>query len=568
MALTISISGTGELTNAESTTNWGVSGSGGITAQQETDLVLQGTYAVSCKSSGAKNAWLYWDEYTASGSTPLNFQSGGGQYQELMFIWFNCTTIGALDTKANAGLAIQMGTDASNYRTWILGGNDDFGNNYTGGWQCVVIDPTKAGSVSDTGTYATNDVRWVGIYIKTLGTSKSENLIIDTIAVGSGLTITGTDVTGWQEVSDYCNDYTNRAWGMFQERDGIFYAYGGLGIGGSAQTENTVFSDESAVIKFGDYEYWDSGGSAWVTAIPDDANGLAVGDNATYYTTFQDGIVVGSDAGRSGSTIIGSTDCTTLLYLTGENHATSGVKLYGTVFRNITSTGAFGVTIDANVANTEIYSVVFEGCSQVDPNDAEVRNCSFINTVDVDSALLWNENIDIQDCTFIANTLGAAVEHPSSAGTPYTHTSLLYSGNTNDVYNSSGSPITITKAGTPISDPSTYEGVDSFSTVTFQASITITITVQDADTDPIINVQTAIYKISDRTQIMNEDTASDGTAIELYTGSAPVDVEIRCRKASSGSIKYKNFSTLATLSGSVFDLLVTLVEDPINNATS
>ncbi|MHA2265359.1 MAG: hypothetical protein ACXAEN_23465, partial [Candidatus Thorarchaeota archaeon] len=106
------------------------------------------------------------------------------------------------------------------------------------------------------------------------------------------------------------------------------------------------------------------------------------------------------------------------------------------------------------------------------------------------------------------------------------------------------------------------------STVTFQASITITITVQDADTDPIINVQTAIYKISDRTQIMNEDTASDGTAIELYTGSAPVDVEIRCRKASSGSIKYKNFSTLATLSGSVFDLLVTLVEDPINNATS
>jgi sugar lactone lactonase YvrE len=640
--------------------------------------------------------------------------------------------------------------------------------------------------------------------------------------VGKGLRITGTDVNGWQEVSDYCNDYASRAWGMFQERGGIYYVYGNMYIGDSAQTEVTSFIDDSRVIRFGDFEFlkpivqydtstqvtnlsdvyirpdgvkmyvvddvgdvyqytlstpgdvssasydtgktlstgtqpnsprglffssdgsklyipayttspfylyqydlgtdWDistasyggthldfSGestnvtgvtfasdgytlylcdttdttiyqytlGTAWdlstasfasktydtggettnllglcissdgytmyiisdsadtvfqytmgtqydvstssyggkfllvsgqtssptgvflipgdessvfvtdltnnyviqysldvagdvselasLSSIPDGFNGLTVEDALSYTTTFQDGVLVGSDAGRSGSVFIGSDDCDATFDLTPANNSDSVVKLYGSTLQGIDGGITFGDDSDHHV-----FSVSFNGCAQVYPGGTfstsgspQFRNCLFVDTADVDAALLWTDNIDIEDCAFIANTTGAAIEHESSYGSPYTYTSLIFSGNTYDVLNSSGSAIIVTKAGTPISDPSTYEG----SLVTFQASLTITITVQDVNTDPILGVQTAVYKISDRTEIMNEDTIAGGIASEIYVGSTPVDVEIRCRKASSGATKYKNFSTLATLNGN-FDLLVTLVEDTVNNATS
>ena len=135
---------------------------------------------------------------------------------------------------------------------------------------------------------------------------------------------------------------------------------------------------------------------------------------------------------------------------------------------------------------------------------------------------------------------------------------LLFSGNTYDVNNTAGGAITVNKAGSPASDPSTYTG----STVTFQASTTITITVQDEDTDPIQNAQVAIYRTADRVQIMNEDTIADGTATEAYTG-ATGGIEIRVRKSSTGATKYIPFSTLGTLDGSAtYTLLVTLKEDP------
>ena len=134
MALTIAIEGTGVLTNAESLTNWGEVG-GGSSPVLETNVVLQGTNAVSCKISGTKSSWLYFDEYTEGGSVALDFSSSGAQFGELIYIWFNCTTIGSLATFANAGFAIQIGTDSSNYRRWIIGGSDYFCNDYTGG--CV-----------------------------------------------------------------------------------------------------------------------------------------------------------------------------------------------------------------------------------------------------------------------------------------------------------------------------------------------------------------------------------------------------------------------------------------------
>jgi hypothetical protein len=514
-------------------------------------VFLQGSYSVSAKIASGKYGWIYYNY-----GSGLNFTTTyAGQY---VYIWLNCTTLGSLDTLANEGLSIRIGSSTANYDCWLLGGSDGIGNSYTGGWLCAVIDPTEGGNASLSGGTGldTTAVQYIGVHMKNPSggaTIKSENIMVDTIAVGSGLSIKGTEATagdGWTEVKDYCIAYASRAWGMIQERGGILYAYGNMTIGDSAQSANTSFTDTAQVVRFGDFYYHN--GTSWVTSITSGFHGLTVEDAASYTTVFQDGTIVGTDAGRSGSTFIGADDADTTFDLYGGSNSSSTTKLYGTTLRGIDGAITWG-----NDADHHCYSVVMEGCAQFDPVGAvRIRNCNFIATLATDAAVVWNANIDIESCNFIANTTGSGIEHTSAAGSPYTYTSLLFSGNTYDVNNTSGSAITITKAGTPPSDPSTSQG----SSVTYQSSITLTITVQDESTSPVVTAQVAIYKISDRTQLMNEDTDSNGVATESYVGAGE-DVEIRIRKSSTGDTKYIPFSTRGTLTSENYSLLVTLKED-------
>jgi len=556
MALTIAIEGKGVIANADALTDdtggtgtgdWGEDGLGSISLT--TDTFLFGSSCVAGAYSN-KSGYQYFD--IGSGNE-LDFDTAGNEEGQHIYFWIHCPTLGLIDTKANKGLAIRLGTSLSAYREYIIAGSDD-ANGWNGQWKCFVVDPTKPGSVSDTGSFDVGSIRYFGVWMDTTATAKGDNIFMDQIAVGFGLRITGTSTTGWKDIVDYCTAYASRAWGMMQEREGIYYAYGKFWIGDAAsQTAAVSFSDSGRIIQFGTSEYWYS--SAWVTLANIDYSGIVIEDHSSYTTTFSDGVVVGSDKGRSGSVIIGNGNHKVSMDMYGGNNAGSVTALYGTTLKDLT-----GAINSGNDSDHKFYGVSFLGCAQFDPVGAPViRNCIFAETADADAALLWNENIDIEDCSFIANTVGAAVEHPSAAGTPYTHTNLVYSGNNYDVLNSSGSAITITKAGT--SNPNSYEG----SSVTFQASVIITITVKDEDTVVIQGVQTAVYKISDRTEIMNKDTNASGVAQETYVGSTPVDVEIRCRKGSAGATKYIPFSTLATIDSN-FNLLVTLREDP-NNAT-
>jgi hypothetical protein len=433
VALTIAIEGKGSISVGDSTTEtWGKTGL--ISAvQDETDIVLQGSNAASTKAS-AKSGWIYFD---IGAGNELDFTpTTGSEADQLVYIWINVTTVGALDTLANKGLAIQIGSSTTNFDYWTIFGSDaaaGYNNKYSGGWICVVVDPENTAYTGQGGSgLNTASARYFGIYISTTSSSKSENLIIDQITVGKGLRISGSDVTGWQEVADYCNDFTNRAWGQFQEEQSGFLAYGMLYIGSTAR--NTSMIDDGRSIKWGDFEYYT--GSAWASAIPDGVNGLTVEDDATYTTTFQDGVLVGSDAGRSGSVWTGSDNTTTTWDLYGGNNAASLTKLYGSILKNIDGGITWG-----NDSDHHCYSVSMAGCGQFDPVGAvKIRNCIFSEYAgSSDAAILWNSNIDISDSRFIANT--RAIEHPATGS--FTYNTLLFSGNTTaDVVNSNNSTTT------------------------------------------------------------------------------------------------------------------------------
>ena len=125
------------------------------------------------------------------------------------------------------------------------------------------------------------------------------------------------------------------------------------------------------------------------------------------------------------------------------------------------------------------------------------------------------------------------------------------SGRVTTEYNNFNSPSSFFTVGTP---GGTAGVVD------------ITVIVVDEDLSPINLCQVAVYKTSDDTQLMNEDTNSSGIATESYEYTADTDVYIRCRKSSSGSTRYVPRRVEGTITSSGLTQTVTMSEDTVASA--
>lgn len=546
MALTITIEGKGVIANADATPDTAMAGSLWNEDGGGTDSFTSSTFLYGSKSfAGLYSNKLGYQYYDIGAANVLDFTaSTGSEKDQFIFIWVMVRILGVVETIANKGLAIRIGTSLTDYREYIIAGSDDT-NGWGGEWKCFVIDPNKPGSIADIGTFNVASVRYFGVYIDNTVLEAGDCIFIDQISVGKGLRIIGTSTTGWKDVVDYCIDYPNRAWGMFIEKEGIYFVQGKIYIGNTTQTANVSFKDSGRIIQWAKSEYYYSGG--WVTSYPIDACGIEIQDAASYTTEFEDGILVGTDKGRAGSQFTGNSILNVSLDLYAGNNAGSTTKLYGTGFKDLTGTLIWG-----NDSNHLFYSGVINKCNQFNPIGAPIlRNCTFAETDDTDAALLWNENIDIKDCNFIANTLGAAIEMPSVSGTPYNYDNLQFSGNTYDVYNSSGSTITIGKTNT--SNPNTSEG----SSVTFTQSISLTMTVKNESAQPIVGAYVYIDDNDESPYILNTTTNVDGVANTGYTGSTISGSVWRVRKYG-----YKAYKQLIDIGSSNISIPITLVTDP------
>ena len=432
----ISIEGKGVIANCDALTNdtggtgtgdWTEQGGGSMTLT--TDVFLYGTSSIAGKYASKSG----FQQFDLGAGNELDFTAGTGTEDgQFLYMWVNLATFGVLDTLANKGLAIRLSSSSpgtTKYIDYVIAGSEG-SNGWTGGWKCFVIDPTKTPSaINGTQSSIIASVRTLGIWIDTAASVRAESIFIDQIAVGNGIRVADTvgttaitSTTGWLDIVDLCTDYANRAWGMLQERDGIYYALGKLYIGHASQTATLSFKDSGRVIQFATSQYYES--SAWKSSFDIDGAGLVVEDASGKSTTFEDGIIVGSDQGRSGTVFIGNTDQNVSLNLYGGNEATSLTALYGTIFKNLS-----GTLVSGNDSDHVFYGVTFEGCNRFDPVGApEIRNCNFISMWDDgvadasnNAALLWNDNINISDCKFLANThvssdVAHGIEHGSTTG--------------------------------------------------------------------------------------------------------------------------------------------------------
>lgn len=548
------------LTTAESYSSPPWYAIGSLSPATEPDFFVQGSNCLSRALSGSVTKGMVFDNVT-----PIDFTSGTHK-DKLVYIWMKSNTPGLCATRANGGMRVRLCTTSAtaDFREWYVDGSDTLVA--IEGWTCYVIDPQSAGTAT-TGAYVASSVRYFGGTMTTITTAKGQNFGIDQISYGRGeIYISGTVATagsGFKEIAAVDFGTVTNRWGIITEKQGIYFVKGKIIIGHASS--NTTFSSYNETVVWETPSYKDA--SNVVKTIPDASVGGTTGsDGQTTYnglafiggsgaTTIDFGVIVGSDSGRSGSTFncvtnAGlTTPAKTLATITATD-ASMALSIYGSTFIG------FEGNIDlygTNLSGDDCFANTFNGCGQVRSN-MEMRNCNFLNATVTTGAYLWESTTDLTKSQFINNARG--VQHTSAVGSPFTYTDLLFSGNTYDINNTSGSAIAISKSGT--SNPSTYTG----SVVTFTGSVPVKITVKTVAGVAIENAQCAIYKSSDNSQIMNKDTLATGIASDSYTGATPVNIYWRVRKSSPGDTKYISQSGNDEIVGTGFSVSVTLVEDP------
>lgn len=572
------------ITTADSTTGWVAIGGAMIAAGS--DILKEGTNSIFVE---AKSVALQGTAFDLGSGNEVDLSV------ELLYIWVNVISRGLVNTLANGGVRIFLGSGTvvtANFGEFYVGGSDTLW--VEEGWRLIVLDANRTPDATN-GTFTKTAVRFIGVeadWVATVG--KAPSLNIDIMRRGTKMEVTGPSHTGASDLDFNDNgagaDTIVRAAGSwitdgFEAGDTIVVSSTTsnnkefvivslvaltltLATGVIVDEQNTsglvmafvtfqdiidkdvaddtefgmitsqkaevfeinyplIFGDESGSL---DMAFLSRGESIVFTDQPLDAtkHELKVLED-TGVTKFVFGQSSGSgDAkvGFGGSTLSSiqtdfGTDAEPILDL---SDSLDTLQLYGSIFKKITQGINFSaVTIsDKN----EIYDCIFDNCGQVDLNRAKGRNSLFSGyTLSADGALLWNDNIDIINSKFLANTGTAAsgIEHPGSAGSPYSYTNLTFAANDNDVNNTSGSGITISNLSG--SNATTSKG----SSVTFESAVSVVVSG--------VSEGTAVKLIAEETvgsvtvgDVLQEDLAnSAGETAYAHTYEGDLDILVRAR---------------------------------------
>jgi hypothetical protein len=531
--------------------NWSTNQQGTPSYQDADYPYIQGSYAVTQTCSKSKAIGNLGYDY---GST-ITLATDGA-----FFVWQSFSSPFAIDdyngtTTGTAGMSVLVGDDTSNFELWEVGGKDKSPMPY-GGWQCHAVNTTVTPDAYPAGTKTID--RYCGAQVNlTTYPSKGEVHQVDMMRFGRGSAIfeSGDLTNGYCTIAGFAaqNDNQSNRWGLIQEVAGGYLWQGRMQLGSSGTAVDFRDSDRIIFIK-------------WCPKVTSNFNTIEVinASSRVDMTNFQF-IQLDTSTASDGRWIT-------------TNDADVNLELCS--FQDM---GTF--TFDSNTTADEC---TWARCLQIDPGGGDLSYSNVLSSAVTGGgsagggALLWNDAGDpdtkLNDMTF---TKGAgshhAIEFGTSAPTTINLTNMTFTDfSASDQQTTSvlyfpdkGSDTTWTVSHTGTTGTISYYKARSGDTVTISGSVPVTVTVYDKH-DGLVeaSVQTAVYKTSDRTQIMNEDTNASGVATENYTGSTPVEVEVRCRKASSGADKFKNYSSIQQIGASGLSLSVTMERDDNNNATT
>jgi hypothetical protein len=355
MALTI----TSNLTlvdDADDATNWETEnlapGHGIDTAQQ---VQGNGCYAGLLKTAGIA-ARIY---YNNGSNIDLS--------DELLRLWVRFTELSKLENADDGGIAVYVEDSSGNWGEWYVGGYLTVINE---SWQNIIVRTSLPFQNTSTTSPTMTQIHKVGISVRMhTKPARSDNIFVDVIRYGDGITITGTNAItgdGFSEIADEDEDPTNLYGVFYRLGSGIYALTGKLVFGDSSGTGSIDFTDNSSakimMLKnnHANTEAPAPSASIMYGTTLDGQIGFEVVGNSTGTTNFQLGTVVGSGDDRRG--ILGG-----LLYSVED----------GFVFDSETDS--------ADIDSCELYGVTLEGAEVVKLSGTaqEAIGCTFINCKDV-----------------------------------------------------------------------------------------------------------------------------------------------------------------------------------------
>jgi hypothetical protein len=480
--------------------------------EADTDFPIQGSVHASLTMNTTGKAGIL-----VPGST---FTWTSGDY---MFGWIIWLAPGAIANYASGGLAMLLGSSASVYNVYYVGGND-FGKYPYGGWQNFAVDPEMTPSEA-IGSPSSYEYVGAGANVSS-AVSKGNPLGFDVFRYGRGeLRITAGESGDYANFDDLAaaNDNNSNRWGLFQAVPGGFQFKGLMYFGYGGLTE-FVDANKNIVIE----------NTEWVAS---DFNRIEI-HNASSIVTW-DNINISA----LGTIAKGEFECI--------DNAT--VTLTGCSFTDM-STFSF-------LSNSTISGTTFRRCGAIDAGGGSLDGCQIVNSTAAINVTCTDLD-QITNSDFISDGTGHAVEL-TSVGDGSMQWSNTQTGYATGATGSTGNEALYVNVGSGTLDISIAAGADTPSirtagaTVSIVTSVDLTMTVKDEGGSVVVGAYAYIDDNDETPFIMNTTTNASGIATVNYTGSPVTGARWRIRKYG-----YKPFKQTIDIGGSDISIPVTLVSDP------
>lgn len=228
------------LNTGESTTNWSEPGTwtaGGLPVA-ETDYFIQGTGCID-------------KTFNATGLGGLIYNAGSDQAlasDEVFLAWLYFECPNALDTYANGGARLIVGSATTAFKAWAVFGSDTYAY---GGWRCVPVDPAITAEYT-VGSPSAGVHQYFGVaYNLVNAVSKGNPAAIDCIRQGRGtLQVIDGQAGAYGTFSDAAaqdQNVSNR-WGLCQLIDGTYVMQGHFLMGTASTAVDFRDSNKNLVI--------------------------------------------------------------------------------------------------------------------------------------------------------------------------------------------------------------------------------------------------------------------------------------------------------------------------------
>lgn len=497
---------------------------GGQGASNTNDIVIQGTNAQGRRCDNATDKG-FWEDLGVTNEVDV---SAAGTH---VGIWYWVTHYKQLDTTANGGVEIWLGSSTSDYDAHAVSGVDLYPA--LGGWQRVWIDVDRTPEV--VGGTGLNQLllRYIGGTVTISGVGGTAlNFMLDAsdYVAGTALRLTGGTAPSpakLQDLLDVDAGNTTNQYGIIYEFEGKVFCNGRINVGEGAAT---IFN-ETRSLTFAKQPY---------------AASDFMGINFNLSNSSTDVDINSMLIDSAGSAVLGDFNVTgTLGNMDGD----------GYTLRNLRQ-----VTLSQACS---LINGTIKDCGQITAAGATL-NGTTISGSTASSALLWNmvqgTGGRLDDTKWVSAGTGHAIELGALSPATVTFSGHQYTGyagsdgNTGNevVYNNSGAlrTIDVTNGG---QTPSVRNGTGS-TTVVNVGLVTYTLS---GITDQ--NAKVTIVNTGTDTKLVDNETVGVDGQVEysyLYTSDINVDVLIR-------SLSYENIEFSDVLRGSDKTVLISQIDDRV-----